>query len=107
DRINENEEYKNSFYVDDKKLFCTFCKVIINHRNKFLLDQHLNTSKHRLNKCKAKDPEGTSQITFDSNTCREEREMINVDLVHALIQANILLEKIDKLKLFLLKHCKN
>ncbi|CAG8705520.1 11935_t:CDS:1, partial [Cetraspora pellucida] len=43
DRIKENEEYKKNFYIDGESLFCTFCKCIVNHKNKFLLDQHLKT----------------------------------------------------------------
>ncbi|CAG8847136.1 12208_t:CDS:1, partial [Racocetra persica] len=38
------------------------------------------------------------------NTCREERDAINIDLIHALTQANIPLEKVDKLKPFFLKY---
>ncbi|CAG8774777.1 12542_t:CDS:2, partial [Ambispora leptoticha] len=36
-----------------------------------------------------------------------ERDAINIDLIHALTQANIPLEKVDKLKPFFLKYCKN
>ncbi|CAG8834478.1 19395_t:CDS:2, partial [Cetraspora pellucida] len=107
DRVNENEEYKKNFYVAGENLFCIFCKCILNYKNKFLLDQHLKTNKHRTNEYKPKEnlQETTSQNV--SNICQEEREMINVDLVYALTQANIPLEKIDKLKPFLLKYCKN
>ncbi|CAG8577337.1 9308_t:CDS:1, partial [Racocetra persica] len=104
DRINENEKYKKNCYVDGENLICTFCKYIINHKNKFLLDQHLNTSKHKANKYKKKTPQETNQPT---STSQEEHKIINIDLVYALTQANISLEKIDKLKLFLLKYCKN
>ncbi len=36
-----------------------------------------------------------------------EKERINIDVVAAFMSADILLEKIEKLKLFLLKYCKN
>jgi hypothetical protein len=103
-RINENEEYKNNFYTDNENLYCTFCKCLLNYRNKFLLDQHLKTEKHRKNMQKMKD---NSQEIHTCYTHQEEREMINVDLVHALTQANIPIEKVDKLKPFFLKYCKN
>ncbi|CAG8697158.1 8707_t:CDS:1, partial [Cetraspora pellucida] len=56
------------------------------------------------NEYKKETPQETNQTT---STSQEEHEIINIDLVYALTQANILLEKIDKLKLFLLKYCKN
>ncbi|CAG8441008.1 2214_t:CDS:2 [Cetraspora pellucida] len=55
DRVNENEEYKKNFYVDGESLFCTFFKCILNYKNKFILDQHLRTDKHKTNKFKVKE----------------------------------------------------
>jgi hypothetical protein len=104
DRINQNEEYKNNFYIDNKNLLCTFCKCILNYKNKFLLDQHLKTNKHKNNQQKAEE----NQIDlYINNTNKKEYEKINIDLICALTQANIPLEKINKLKPFLLKYCKN
>ncbi|CAG8566042.1 10959_t:CDS:2, partial [Scutellospora calospora] len=44
---------------------------------------------------------------YKKNFYFEEHDAINIDLIYALTQANILLEKVDKLKLFFLKYCKN
>ncbi|CAG8770051.1 27078_t:CDS:1, partial [Racocetra persica] len=105
DRVNENEEYKKIFYIEGESLYCTFCKCIINYKNKFLLDQHLKTDKHKTNKHKAKgNPQEINKPAPNINTCREERDAINIDLIHALTRSNILLEKVDKLKPFFLKY---
>ena len=62
-RINENEDYKNNFYVDNENLFCTFCKCILNYKNKFLLDQHLKTEKHKNNMHKTKNLQEVQEDT--------------------------------------------
>ncbi|CAG8500199.1 6918_t:CDS:2, partial [Scutellospora calospora] len=77
DRVNENEEYKKNFYVESKSLFSN------------------------------ENPQETNEPASKINTCREERDAINIDLIHALTQANIPLEKVDRLKPFFLKYCKN
>ncbi|CAG8617742.1 2618_t:CDS:2, partial [Scutellospora calospora] len=99
DHIKENEEYEKNFYIDSKSLFCTFCKCIVNHKNKFLLDQHFKTDKYRTNEYKTKNLQKTSKMVSNINTCQEKNETINIDLIYTLTQANILLEKVDKLKL--------
>ncbi|CAG8631442.1 4307_t:CDS:2, partial [Racocetra persica] len=69
----------------------------------FLLDQHLKTDKHKTNKHKAKgNPQEINKPAPNINTCREERDAINIDLIHALTRSNIPLEKVDKLKPFFL-----
>ncbi|CAG8610750.1 11391_t:CDS:1, partial [Racocetra persica] len=101
--VNENEEYKKNFYIEGESLYCIFCKCIINYKNKFLFDQYLKTDKHKTNEHKAKEnPQEINKPASNINTCREECNAINIDLIHALTRSNILLEKVDKLKPFFL-----
>src|SRR5262249_50289947 len=70
------------------------------------VDKHLRTEKHLKNK-----NTGTSSLiqrtlpSFDNVI--NERERVNADVVAAFTSADIPLGKIEKLKPFLLKYCKN
>ena len=89
-------------------LWCQFCNVKVDHKRKDTLDKHLHTTKHLKNKNTGNNSTLLIQRTIPSfeNTLNE-KEKINIKVVEAFTFADILLEKIEKLKPFLLKHCKN
>ncbi|GES82252.1 hypothetical protein GLOIN_2v1776946 [Rhizophagus clarus] len=78
------------------------------HVLKSVVDKHLKTLKHENNK-KNSNSNQLIQKTITSlvRNNLNEREMINIEVVEAFTFADIPLEKIEKLKPFLLKHCKN
>ncbi|CAG8508710.1 24492_t:CDS:2, partial [Racocetra persica] len=94
----ENSEYKN-FYVDGQKLFCEFCKHVIDHTKKSTLDSHLKSDKHKNNVIKAEKLKSSRQTTLDTTSnILNDHERINIALVKAFTNANISLEKVDQLK---------
>jgi hypothetical protein len=106
ERQRECDLYKENFYVEGNKLFCVFCNCVIDHTKKSLLDQHLKTEKHKDNQSKEKPPRQLT-LTGSINNFLNDRDTINKDLVRAFTQANIPLEKVDKLKPFLTQYCRN
>ncbi|CAG8528991.1 18416_t:CDS:1 [Racocetra persica] len=93
----ENAEYKKNFYVDGQKMFCEFCKHVIDHTKKSTVDSHLKSDKHKNNVVNAEKSKLTHQTTLDmAVTNISEQEQINIALVNAFTKANIPLEKIDK-----------
>ena len=104
----ENSEYKKNFYVDGQKLFCEFCQHVLDHKKKSTLDTHLKSDKHKKNVRKAENRIRDHQTTLNVNNNElNEREVINTALVKAFTQADIPLEKVDKLKDFFLEFCRN
>ena len=90
-------------------LWCQFCNVKVDHEVKSVVDKHLQTIKHENNKKNTNNSNQLIQRTITSlvgNTLNE-RELINIEIVEAFTFADIPLEKIEKLKPFLLKYCKN
>lgn len=110
DRIRNSRLYQQEFYVDGIKLFCRSCNVLINHDRKSTLDSHLESQKHKKAKNSLEESSIITRQTTLTGTCRQvitDNEMINLDLVKAMSEADIPLEKINKLKPFLSKYCKN
>jgi len=50
ERVSSTQLYKDNYYVSEIIIFCKFCNIIIDHKNKSKVDQHLNTKKHKNNK---------------------------------------------------------
>ncbi|RGB43301.1 hypothetical protein C1646_750051 [Rhizophagus diaphanus] len=81
----------------------------IDHEIKSIIDKHLQTLKHENNKKNANNSNHLIQriiLLLTGNTLNE-REKINIEVVEAFTFADIPLEKIEKLKPFLIKYCKN
>ena len=100
--------FGKQLYLQGNLLWCRFCNVKVDHETKSLVDKHLKTLKHENNK-NGNNSNQLIQRTIPSlvgNTLNE-REKINVEIVEAFTFADIPLEKIEKLKPFLLKNCKN
>ncbi|GBC02652.1 hypothetical protein RclHR1_04730013 [Rhizophagus clarus] len=94
ERVLENPEYVKSFYVDNEKLFCDVCQnTVLDHTKKYTIDKHLKSKKHISN--------------AEKKRIDNEREQMNVALVKSFIQADIPLEKVDKLKSFFQEYCVN
>jgi len=104
ERVNSIQLYKDNYYVSGIIMFCKFCNITIDHKNKSKVDQHLNTKKHKNNKTAIE--RRNIQVNNKQNTISEKDEL-NLELVKIFIAANILLEKVDKLRPFFCKYCKN
>ena len=104
----QSSEYRENFILQDKVLWCRFCNIKVDHEKKSILDKHLLTSKHKNNKNK-NNSNLQIQKTIPSivGSSLNEKEKINIEVIEAFTFADIPLEKIEKLKPFLLKHCKN
>ena len=86
----------------------------IDHKNKLKVDQHLNTKKHKNNKTAIERRNiqvnnrvnrQTTLETFEDTI--SEKDELNLELVKIFTAANIPLEKVDKLRPFFRKYCKN
>src|SRR6266545_4790278 len=104
----QSSEYRENFILQDKVLWCQFCNIKVDHEKKSILDKHLFTSRHKNNKNK-NNSNLQIQRTIPSivGSSLNEKEKINIEVIEAFTFADIPLEKIEKLKPFLLKHCKN
>ncbi len=43
--LDKYSKYKDDFYENDGKIYCTSCHCLINHRKKYSLDFHLKINK--------------------------------------------------------------
>ncbi|CAG8834406.1 1282_t:CDS:2, partial [Gigaspora margarita] len=77
-------EFSEHFVVDHGTLMCLFCDTPINFEIKLTITTHINSAKHIANK-----------------SAKGQYEKRSRNLVEAFISANILLEKVDKLCLWL------
>jgi hypothetical protein len=111
ERVNSTPLYKNNYYVSGTIMFCKFCNITIDHKNKSKIDQHLNTNKHKNNKVAIerrnihRPQQQTTLETFEDTI--SERDELNLELVKVFTAADIPLEKVDKLRPFFRKYCKN
>src|SRR3989440_12033503 len=104
ERVNSIQLYKDNYYVSGIIMFCKFCNITIDHKNKSKVDQHLNTKKHKNNKTAIE--RRNIQVNNKQNTISEKDEL-NLELVKVFYCSNIPFEKVDKLKPFFRKYCKN
>jgi len=108
-RLSQSSLYRENYIIQDNILWCRFCNVKVDHEMKSVVDKHLQTQKHENNKNNIRNSNRIIQKTIPSlvgNTLNE-KEIINIEVVEAFTFADIPLEKIEKLKPFLLKYCKN
>ena len=51
--ITANDRARNypegTFHVDDDRLFCSSCNVVVDHLQKFVVDKHLEAASHKRN----------------------------------------------------------
>src|SRR6266498_826977 len=107
-RLFQSSEYRENFILQDKVLWCQFCNIKVDNEKKSILDKHLLTLKHKNNKNK-NNSNLQIQRTIPSivGSSLNEKKKINIEVIEAFTFADIPLEKIEKLKPFLLKYCKN
>ena len=108
-RLSQSSLYQENYILQDNILWCHFCNVKVDHEVKSVVDKHLQTLKHENNKKNTTNYNRIIQKTIPSlvGNNLNEKEIINIEVVEAFTFADIPLEKIEKLKPFLLKYCKN
>jgi hypothetical protein len=106
ERLRKKNHYNDHFYVESGKLYCHFCNHIINHEKKSVVDNHIESAKHKAAEQKHKNNSLPLQRSLLSFT-NDDRDKINLAIVEAFTKADIPLEKIDKLKPFFNLYCKN
>ncbi|PKY36079.1 hypothetical protein RhiirB3_457953, partial [Rhizophagus irregularis] len=108
-RLSQSSIYRENYILQGSVLWCRFCNIKVDHEIKSIIDKHLQTLKHENNKKNANNSNYLIQRTIPSLTGNtlNEREKINIEVVEAFTFADIPLEKIEKLKPFLMKYCKN
>ena len=102
-------EYNGVFCVDDKVLFCNYCNVSVEWRQKSTVDNHCNSQKHITSMKSYKDKEqNKTQFTLaTTQEAAESKKQVIEDLIEAFATANIPLEKVNSLLPFFKKHVKN
>jgi hypothetical protein len=103
----ETQEYKEIFYIEDSKLRCRYCTTVVNHEKKSVVDNHLQSKRHIAAKKNYNERRVPLQRTLSFSGPLNDRETINLEIVKAFTAVDIPLEKIDALKPFFLKYCKN
>ena len=108
-RLSQSSIYRENYILQGSVLWCRFCNIKVDHEIKSIVDKHLQTLKHENNKKNANNSNHLIQRTIPSLTGNtlNERERINIEVVEAFTFADIPLEKIEKLKPFLMRYCKN
>lgn len=108
-RLSQSSTYRENYILQGSVLWCRFCNIKVDHEAKSIVDKHLLTLKHENNKRNANNSNHLIQRTISSLTGNNlnEREKMNVEIVEAFTFADIPLEKVEKLKPFLMKYCKN
>lgn len=100
-------EFAADFFEENNKLMCRFCNISIQWQNKATVTAHLNSRAHQelrrsYNAANRKDRQQSLQ---SSVAIMEGKRQIITDLVKAWVEADIPIEKIDKLRTFFRKHC--
>ncbi|CAG8799666.1 23968_t:CDS:1 [Racocetra persica] len=83
----KSSEYKEEFYADGGKLFCRFCKIVIDHKHKSVIDNHRHSKKHQtyieIEKTLSSQSQKTRQTTIISHyKLLSESEQINLDFLY-------------------------
>jgi len=106
--LSKNSSFQIHFRLENKILYCKFCNYIVNHKCKSVVKNHINSLTHLKKKREVEAGVEALQTTIPSiYQVRLEKQEINLHLVEAFTKADIPLEKIDKLKSFLINFCKN
>ncbi|KAL4143001.1 hypothetical protein QTP88_005383 [Uroleucon formosanum] len=82
----------DTFSYDSSMLFCKYCEIKVNCEKRFNVTQHLKTEKHtKAIKRRQEKTEKTQQFLMNSS----KKSSFNKDLCHALLSANIPLNKLS------------
>ncbi|KAL4120274.1 hypothetical protein QTP88_012996 [Uroleucon formosanum] len=82
----------DTFSYDSSMLFCKYCEIKVNCEKRFNVTQHLKTEKHtKAIKRRQEKTEKTLQLLMNSS----KKSSFNKDLCHALLSANIPLNKLS------------
>ncbi|CAB4420469.1 unnamed protein product [Rhizophagus irregularis] len=101
-------EYEDIFRVDDKVLFCNYCNVSVEWRQKSTVDNHCNSQKHISNMESHEEQNKAQQLTLASTQVAADlKKQVIEDLIEAFAVADIPLEKVNSLLPFFKKHVKN
>ena len=99
--ITANDRARNypegTFHVDDGRLFCSSCNVVVDHLRKFVVNKHLEAVSHKWN---AERKDGGKQQTLKTvMNCKTVAQVEKVRICHEWIKvctaANIPLHKSD------------
>nr|XP_057913311.1 uncharacterized protein LOC131107370 [Doryrhamphus excisus] len=103
------EQYPGDFYVSGDMLFCTFCQHSVDWKRKNTCDDHLLSKSH----LKKKETHSANASRQPRQTCvtasfksADLRKDFVEDFVSMCAEADIPLEKLGKIRPFLVKHCK-
>src|SRR6266540_3860649 len=108
ERLSKNSSFQIHFRLENKTLYCKFCNHIVNHERKSIVENYINSPTHLKKKKEIEVDAEALQTTISSiYQVKSEKQEINLYLVEAFTKADIPLEKIDKLKPFLINFCKN
>lgn len=93
-------EFHEHFFADHGVLMCQFCDSSVNYEVRSTITTHINSKKHIKNKAAKEQREVKSkQSTINTSISATQKKKDTVlDLVEAFVNANIPLEKIDKLR---------
>ena len=102
------KQFPNDLYSDSGVLFCKFCDHSVDHVRVDTIKDHLKSKKHKQRKDlkEAGGSTGAQQVTLKSLKSRDLREEFVVDFIKMASMADIPLEKVEKMKPFLVKYCK-
>src|SRR5260363_339948 len=102
------KEYPEDFRVDNDLLFCKFCNIPIECKRKSTVDDHIDSKSHKENKAKANQSSThTFQRTLQTTlNAYDVRRAIIKDLIETMVMADIPLEKVNHLRPFLQKYCR-
>lgn len=82
----------DTFSYDSSMLFCKYCEIKVNCEKRFNVTQHLKTEKHtKAIKRRQEKTEKSQQLLTNSS----KKSSFNKDLCHALLSANIPLNKLS------------
>ena len=108
ERLSKNSSYKEHFRLENKALHCKFCNHIIKHDRKSVIDSHIRSPTHKKRKREVENGIEPLQTTIPAiQRVRSEKSEINLHIIGAFTEADIPLEKIDKLRPFFQKYCHN
>ncbi|RHZ53786.1 hypothetical protein Glove_437g46 [Diversispora epigaea] len=101
-------EFLEDLFVDNNKLFYKFCNISIGWQNKATITTHINSKVHKDSRRSyiAANRNDRQQSLHTTMVVADGRKQIIHDLVKAWVEADIPLEKINKLRDFFKKYCK-
>lgn len=90
-----------------KVLFCKFCHHSVEFKRVDTVKDHIKSKKHTANKSAATTTQSPKQVTLSSSwTSKDLRDNFVLDFVKMCTMADIPIEKTDKMRGFVVKHCK-